>query len=63
MTVDRLALAVRVRKARRRSVCPSCRSGIEVGNQIAKLADPPAWIHVGCVAVVRQLRDGAEAGR
>lgn len=53
---DRLALATRVMKARRRSTCTSCRAFILPGQQIAKLTDPPAWIHVGCVELVQALQ-------
>lgn len=53
---DRLALATRVMKARRRSTCKTCRRFILPGMQIARLADPPEWIHVGCVEVVQALR-------
>jgi hypothetical protein len=53
---DRLALATRTMKARRNSVCPTCRSPITVGAQIAKLTSPPGWVHVRCVpAVARAL--------
>lgn len=55
MTADRLALATRTMKARKRTICGSCGAGIEVGNQIARLVDPSAWVHVTCVPVVRQL--------
>jgi hypothetical protein len=62
---DRLALAVRVMKARRTSVCPSCRAPIMTGQQIARLTSPGGWIHLTCVPVVAALqatmrsRDGA----
>jgi hypothetical protein len=56
MTPDRLALAVRVRKARRQSVCPTCMSTIQIGQQIARLTDPSGWVHVRCVPAVRRLR-------
>jgi hypothetical protein len=49
---DRLALATRTRKARRPSTCPACRAPIIIGQQIARLASPAAWVHVRCVPVV-----------
>jgi hypothetical protein len=52
MTADRLALATRVMKARRGSVCTVCRSPVLVGQQIARLIRPAGWCHVGCVPVV-----------
>lgn len=53
---DRLALATRTMKARRRSTCTSCKTPILPGQTIAKLADPPEWIHVGCVELVQALQ-------
>ena len=53
---DRLALATRVMKARRGSVCTVCRAPVLVGQQIARLIRPAGWCHVGCVPVVRALR-------
>lgn len=53
---DRLALATRTMKARWRGTCPACRRLILPGMQIARLADPPQWVHVGCVEVVKALR-------
>ncbi len=60
---DRLALATRVMKARRGSICTVCRAPILVGQQIARLIRPPAWVHVRCVpAVARALgKDGDQA--
>jgi hypothetical protein len=52
---DRLALAVRVMKARRTSTCPSCRGPVLVGQRIARLTDPAGWIHLACVPAVRRL--------
>jgi hypothetical protein len=45
-------LATRTRKARRPSTCPACRAPIIIGQQIARLASPAAWVHVRCVPVV-----------
>jgi hypothetical protein len=53
---DRLSLATRVMKARRRSTCDSCGYVILPGQQIARVTDPDAWIHVGCVEAVRAVR-------
>jgi hypothetical protein len=53
---DRLALAVRVIKARRRSTCSTCRAAILPGQSIARVTDPDAWIHLYCVEVVRAVR-------
>lgn len=53
---DRLSLATRTMKARRRSTCGTCCRLILPGMQIARLADPPEWVHVGCVEVVRALQ-------
>jgi hypothetical protein len=52
---DRLALATRTMKARHNSTCPSCRGPVLIGQQIARLADPPAWVHVRCVPVVAAM--------
>jgi hypothetical protein len=52
MTADRLALATRTKRARRTSICPSCRGAILPGMTIARLTTPPAWVHVRCVPVV-----------
>ncbi len=52
---DRLALATRTRKARRSSICPACRGAILAGQTIARLASPPAWVHVRCVPVVAAM--------
>jgi hypothetical protein len=52
VTVDRLALATRTRKARRTSTCPACRAPILTGMTIARLTSPPAWVHVRCVPAV-----------
>lgn len=54
---DRLALATRVRKARRNSVCTICRVPITIGQPIARLIKPAGWCHVRCVpAVARTLK-------
>ncbi len=53
---DRLALATRTRKARRPSICPACRGQVHVGQQIARLTQPPAWVHVRCVPAVAAAR-------
>jgi hypothetical protein len=53
---DRLGLATRTMKARRRSTCSACRRVILPGMQIARVTDPPAWVHVGCVEVVAALQ-------
>ena len=57
MTGDRLALATRVMRARRQSLCSSCRAPITVGSQIAKLTSPNGWCHIGCVPAVRAALD------
>jgi hypothetical protein len=49
---DRLALATGTRKARHPSTCPACRAPIIIGQEIARLASPAAWLHVRCVPVV-----------
>jgi hypothetical protein len=53
---DRLSLATRTMKARRRSTCGSCRGPVLPGQQIARLTDPPEWIHLACVEVVQALQ-------
>lgn len=53
---DRLSLATRTMKARRRSTCPTCNGVILPGQSIARVTDPDAWIHLYCVEVVRQVR-------
>lgn len=57
MTGDRLALATRTKKARRNSVCPSCRRMILISDQIAKLTSPSAWVHIRCVPAVAAALD------
>jgi hypothetical protein len=57
MTTDRLALATRVRKARRVSQCPICRVPIIIGQPIARLTSPPGWCHLGCVPAVAAALD------
>lgn len=49
---DRLALATRVMKARRRGICTICRVPILIGQPIARLIKPAGWCHLGCVPVV-----------
>ena len=41
-------LAVRIRKARRRSVCKLCPRDIYTGNTIGKLPSG-GWAHAGCI--------------
>jgi len=54
---DRLALATRVRKARRASVSTICRAPITIGQPIARLIKPAGWCHLRCVPhVARALR-------
>jgi hypothetical protein len=54
---DRLALATRVMKARRTSMCTVCRLPVTIGQPIARLIKPAGWCHVACVPVVaRALR-------
>ena len=53
---DRLALAVRVITARRKSTCSICTLTILPGQQIARVCDPDAWIHEWCVEIVRAVR-------
>jgi hypothetical protein len=45
---DRLALATRVRKARRASICTICRVPITIGQPVARLISPP-----GCCGAYR----------
>jgi hypothetical protein len=52
VTADRLALATRTMKARRASWCSTCRGPVSIGQTIAKLTSPPAWVHVRCVPAV-----------
>jgi hypothetical protein len=52
---DRLALATRVRKARRTSICTICRVPITIGQPIARLISPPGWCHVRCVPAVARV--------
>jgi hypothetical protein len=60
---DRLALAVRVRKARRPGWCSICRLPVTIGQPIARLIRPAGWCHVGCVpAVARALRSREQDG-
>jgi hypothetical protein len=57
VTADRLALATRVRKARRISICTICPVPITIGQPIARLISPAGWCHVRCVPhVARALR-------
>lgn len=56
MTADRLALATRVMKARRGSICTICRAPVLVGQQIARLIRPAGWCHLTCVPVVAALQ-------
>lgn len=55
---DRLALATRVMKARRGSICTACHAPVLVGQQIARLVSPPAWVHVRCVPAVARALHG-----
>jgi hypothetical protein len=55
VTADRLALAVGVRKARRSSTCSACNRLVLVGDRIARLTSPPAWIHIGCVPAIAAM--------
>jgi hypothetical protein len=52
VTGDRLALATRVMKARRNSVCTVCRVPISIGQPIARLVSPSGWCHLTCVPAV-----------
>jgi hypothetical protein len=57
VTADRLALATRVRKARRTSVCTICHVPIIIGQPIARLISPAGWCHLRCVPhVARTMR-------
>jgi hypothetical protein len=56
MTADRLALATRVMKARRTSICTVCRAPVLVGQQIARLIRPAGWCHLTCVPIVAALQ-------
>ncbi len=56
---DRLALAVRVRKARRNGVCNVCRVPIIIGQPIARLIRPTGWCHLACVPVVAAIKTTA----
>jgi hypothetical protein len=47
-------------KARRRSTCSACNGQVLPGQQIARVTDPDAWIHLHCVEVVRAVRLAAE---
>jgi hypothetical protein len=53
---DRLALATRVMKARRTSVCTICRVPVLIGQPIARLTSPSGWCHLTCVPVVAALQ-------
>ena len=53
---DRLALATRVMKARRTSICSICHAPVLVGQQIARLIRPAGWCHLACVPVVAALK-------
>jgi hypothetical protein len=56
---DRLALATRVRRARRSGTCPACRAPIIIGQSIARLIRPNNWVHVNCVPVVARALERA----
>jgi hypothetical protein len=56
---DRLALATRVMKARRTSICAICRAPVLVGQPIARLIRPAGWCHLTCVPVVAALQSTA----
>jgi hypothetical protein len=58
---DRLALATRVMKARRTSICTVCHAPVLVGQQIARLIRPAGWCHLTCVPVVAALQATAAA--
>ncbi len=53
---DRLALATRVMKARRSSVCTICRAPVTIGQSIARLTSPSGWCHLACVPIVAALQ-------
>lgn len=57
---DRLSLATRTMKARRSSVCTICHAPVLVGQTIAKLVSPAAWVHVRCVPVVARVTSGVQ---
>jgi hypothetical protein len=59
---DRLALATRVMKARRTSVCHACDGLIVVGQSIARLTSPPGWIHLRCVPAVARVLTTLDGG-
>jgi hypothetical protein len=44
---DRLALATRVRKARRSGSCSICRLPVTIGQQIGRT--PVGWCHTECI--------------
>jgi hypothetical protein len=52
---DRLALATRVMKARRMSICSVCGVPIIVGAPIARLVSPAGWCHLTCVPAVARV--------
>jgi hypothetical protein len=56
--VDRLSLATRTMTARRYSTCDVCCRLIIRGDRIARLINPAAWVHIGCVPVVARLQRG-----
>jgi hypothetical protein len=56
--IDRLALATRTMTARRYSTCGACLRRIIRGDQIARLVNPSAWVHIGCLPVVAELQRG-----
>jgi len=53
MSTPNLALATRVMKARRETICASCKGQIRIGQYIAKCAG--IWIHASCA--VKPLRE------
>jgi hypothetical protein len=55
---DRLALATRVRKARRTGSCSICRLPVTIGQPIARLIKPAGWCHLGCVPIVARTLAG-----
>jgi hypothetical protein len=59
LATDRLALATRVKRARRASACPACHAAILPGMSIARLVSPAGWVHVGCVPAVQAAIDSA----
>jgi hypothetical protein len=62
---DRLALATRVRRARRGGYCRVCGVAITIGQPIARLIEPAGWCHLGCVPAVAAALDriAREAGQ